>query len=295
MALLEIENLGLAMTSYEGETQILHGIDLEIERGQIWGMVGETGSGKSLTGLSVSRLIGAPPGRYTSGAIRFERQDLLQADEKAMRALRGRRIGMIFQDPTTNLNPAFRIGTQLVDVALHAGRADPTVLGLEPGASRRALKSAARRRSLEMLEHVGIVNAAERIRAYPHELSGGMKQRVLIAMAMIGKPDLLIADEPTTALDVSVQAQILKLMHELVHERDIGVLLITHNLGVVAQICTHVAVMFRGRILEKGPVEQVLKAPSHAYTRGLLDAVPRAHTKRGELRGLGGIDIGEMA
>ncbi|MCR8548192.1 ABC transporter ATP-binding protein [Salipiger sp. P9] len=291
MALLDIENLGLAMTSFEGETQILHGIDLTIERGEIWGMVGETGSGKSLTGLSVSRLIPSPPGRYTSGAIRFEGQDLLQADEPAMRRLRGRRIGMIFQDPTTNLNPAFRVGTQLVDVALHAGRADPSVLGLAPGASARALKAAAKARAVEMLDHVGITNPAERIRSYPHELSGGMKQRVLIAMAMIGKPDLLIADEPTTALDVSVQAQILRLMHALVHERDIGVLLITHNLGVVAQICTHVAVMFRGRILEKGPVRAVLKHPSHAYTKALLDAVPRAHTKRGELRGLGGIDM----
>lgn len=295
MTFLDIRNLGLAMTSYEGETQILHGIDLSIERGQVWGMVGETGSGKSLTGLSISRLINSPPGRYTSGEIIFEGQDLLKADEVAMRKLRGRKIGMIFQDPTTNLNPAFRIGTQMVDVALHAGRVDPAVLNLTAGASRRALKAAAQDRAVEMLESVGIVNASKRIRAYPHELSGGMKQRVLIGMAMIGKPDLLIADEPTTALDVSVQAQILNLIHALVHERNIGVLLITHNLGVVAHICTHVAVMFRGRILEQGPVMQVLKAPEHPYTRGLLDAVPTADTPRGQLRGLGGIDMGAYA
>jgi ABC-type dipeptide/oligopeptide/nickel transport system ATPase component len=289
MTLLDIKNLNLSMRSFEGETQILHGIDLKVERGEIWGMVGETGSGKSLTGLSVSRLIPPATGRYLAGSIEFEGRDVLKANEKEMRTLRGRKIGMIFQDPTTNLNPVFRIGTQLVDVALHAGHADPTVLGLEPGASSRDLKKAARRVAVEMLDKVGIPKAAERIHDYPHQFSGGMRQRVLIAMAMIGKPDLLIADEPTTALDVSVQAQILKLIHELVAERNIGVLMITHNLGVVAQICSHVAVMYRGRILERGPVMDVLKKPAHVYTQALLNSIPTAHTKRGELRGLGGV------
>ena len=289
MTLLDIRNLNLAMRSYEGETQILHGIDLKIERGEIWGMVGETGSGKSLTGLSVSRLIPSPPGRYLAGSIEFQGKDVLKATDKEMRALRGRHIGMIFQDPTTNLNPAFRIGTQLVDVALHAGHSDPSVLGLSGGASRGDLKRAARRVAVEMLDKVGIPKAAERIHDYPHQFSGGMRQRVLIAMAMIGKPDLLIADEPTTALDVSVQAQILRLIHDLVAERNIGVLLITHNLGVVAQICSHVAVMYRGRILEAGPVGDVLKRPSHSYTQALLNSVPTAHTKRGELKGLSGV------
>ncbi len=289
MALLDISNLQLSMRSYEGETQILHGIDLKIERGEIWGMVGETGSGKSLTGLSVSRLIPTPPGRYLAGSIEFQGRDLLKASDREMRALRGRHIGMIFQDPTTNLNPVFRIGTQLVDVALHAGHADPSVLGLQPGASRRAFRTAARKTAIDALDSVGIPDAASRIDDYPHQFSGGMRQRVLIAMAMIGKPDLLIADEPTTALDVSVQAQILRLIHDLVTERNIGVLLITHNLGVVAQICSHVAVMYRGRILEAGPVFDVLKRPSHAYTQALLDSVPTVHTKRGELRGLSGL------
>lgn len=289
MTLLEIRNLNLAMRSYEGEAHILHGIDLRVERGEIWGMVGETGSGKSLTGLSVSRLIPTPPGRYLDGSITFEGRDVLQASESEMRTLRGRHIGMIFQDPTTNLNPVFTIGTQLVDVALHAGRADPSVLGLSAGASRRDLRKAARRTAIEMLDKVGIPKAAERIDDYPHQFSGGMRQRMLIAMAMIGKPDLLIADEPTTALDVSVQAQILRLIHDLVAERNIGVLLITHNLGVVAQICSHVAVMYRGRILEAGPVVTVLKNPAHAYTRALLDSVPTAHTRRGELKGLAGL------
>jgi ABC-type dipeptide/oligopeptide/nickel transport system ATPase component len=289
MTLLDIKNLNLAMRSFEGETQILHGIDLVIERGEIWGMVGETGSGKSLTGLSVSRLIPAATGRYLAGSIHFEGRDLLTTDERAMRSLRGRRIGMIFQDPTTNLNPVFTIGTQLVDVALHAGHADPSILGLSSNASGRERKKAARRVAIEMLDKVGIPNAAARIDDYPHQFSGGMRQRVLIAMAMIGKPDLLIADEPTTALDVSVQAQILKLIHDLVAERNIGVLMITHNLGVVAQICSHVAVMYRGRILERGPVGDVLKRPAHAYTQALLNAIPTVHTRRGELRGIGDI------
>ena len=295
MTLLDIKNLRLAMTSYEGETEILHGIDLTIERGEIWGMVGETGSGKSLTGLSISRLIPTPPGRYLAGSIAFQGRDVLTASDREMRALRGRHIGMIFQDPTTNLNPVFRIGTQIVDVALHAGHADPSVLGLEAGASRSAFRRAARKTAIEMLDKVGIPDAARRIDDYPHQFSGGMRQRVLIAMAMIGKPDLLIADEPTTALDVSVQAQILRLIHDLVAERNIGVLLITHNLGVVAQICTHVAVMYRGRILEAGPVRAVLKSPSHAYTRALLESVPTVHTKRGELRGLGGLSAEALA
>jgi ABC-type dipeptide/oligopeptide/nickel transport system, ATPase component len=289
MTLLDIKNLNLAMTSYEGETQILHGIDLKIERGEIWGMVGETGSGKSLTGLSVSRLIPSPPGRYLAGSIEFQGRDVLKATDKDMRALRGRHIGMIFQDPTTNLNPAFRIGTQLVDVALHAGSADPSVLGLVKGASRSELKKAARRVAVDMLDKVGIPKATERIDDYPHQFSGGMRQRVLIAMAMIGKPDLLIADEPTTALDVSVQAQILRLIHDLVQERNIGVLLITHNLGVVAQVSSHVAVMYRGRILEAGPVGDVLKRPKNSYTQALLNSVPTTHTKRGELKGLNGL------
>jgi len=289
MALLEITNLNLAMSSYEGETHILKGIDLKIERGEIWGMVGETGSGKSLTGLSISRLIGSPPGRYLDGSILFEGRDVLKASDKEMRKLRGRHIGMIFQDPTTNLNPVFRIGTQLVDVALHAGSTDPSILGLTASASRGQRKKAARALSIEMLDKVGIPNAAERIDDYPHQFSGGMRQRVLIAMAMIGKPDLLIADEPTTALDVSVQEQILRLIHDLVEERNIGVLLITHNLGVVAQICSHVAVMYRGRILEAGPVGDVLKRPAHAYTQALLDSIPTVHTKRGELRGVSGV------
>ncbi|ADO44273.1 oligopeptide ABC transporter ATP-binding protein (plasmid) [Ketogulonicigenium vulgare Y25] len=293
MSLLHINELRLAMQSYRKETEVLHGISLTVERGQIWGLVGETGSGKSLTGLSTMRLVPSPPGRYLGGdgQILFEGEDLLQADERRMRALRGRRMGMIFQDPTTNLNPVFRIGTQMVDAALHAAGEDPSLLGLAPGAGRRDMRRAARETAIQMLAKVGIPNPESRIDDYAHQFSGGMRQRVLIAMAMIGKPDLLIADEPTTALDVSIQAQILRLIHDLVLERNIGCLLITHNLGVVAQVCTHVAVMFRGRVLESGPVAQVLKQPEHAYTRALMGAIPTADTPRGGLRGLAGVDF----
>jgi ABC-type glutathione transport system ATPase component len=286
--LLEIQDLHLAMRSFEGEVEVLNGVSFAVRRGEIWGIVGETGSGKSLTGLSISRLVPTPPGRYLGGSVRFQGRDMLQQSEDTMRSLRGRRIGMIFQDPTTNLNPTFRIGTQLVDVAMHAARQEPGLLGLAPGASRRAMRQAAEKHAVAMLEKVGIPNAAARVNDYPHQFSGGMKQRVLIAMALIGRPDLLIADEPTTALDVSVQAQILRLIHGLVEEHDLGVLFITHNLGVVAQLCTHVAVMYAGAIVESGPVREVLKHPQHDYTRGLLASVPKPSMKRGELRGLAG-------
>ena len=288
MALLDIDNLHLAMRSFEGEAHVLAGVNLTIERGEIWGLVGETGCGKSLTGLSVSRLVPSPPGRYLSGAIRFDGRDLLAVSEPEMRRLRGRRIGMIFQDPTTNLNPAFRVVEQMVDVALHAAASDPAVLGLPARASRGEKRRAARGLAQAMLERVGIRDAGQRLDDYPHQFSGGMRQRVLIAMALIGRPDLLIADEPTTALDVSVQAQILRLLYGLVQEDGLTVLMITHNLGVVAQVCSHVAVMYAGTVVEAGPVRDVFKAPGHPYTRALLAAVPSAATPRGALKGLAG-------
>ena len=288
MALLEIDNLHLAMRSFDGEAQVLNGITLSVDKGEVWGLVGETGCGKSVTGLSVARLLASPPARYIGGAIRFDGQDLMQADETTMRRLRGRRIGMIFQDPTTNLNPVFRIGEQMVDVALHAGATDPAILGLPQGAPRRARLAAARQLAIRMLDRVGIPKAVDRVDDYPHQFSGGMRQRVLIAMALIGKPDLLIADEPTTALDVSVQAQILQLLYDLVGEEGLAVLLITHNLGVVAQICSHVAVMYAGNIVESGDVRSVFKQPGHPYTRALLAAVPTVQSVRGALQDLPG-------
>jgi oligopeptide/dipeptide ABC transporter ATP-binding protein len=288
MALLEISNLHLHISTYDGDAHILAGVNLTLERGQIRGLVGETGCGKSLTGLSVSRLVPTPPARYTAGAIRFDGRDLMALDDRAMRPLRGRRIGMIFQDPTTNLNPAFRIGEQMMDVAINAARHDPGVLGLAAGAKSREIRNAARAQAIGLLNRVGIHDAARRIDDYPHEFSGGMRQRVLIAMALMARPDILVADEPTTALDVSVQAQILKLVKELVADFGIGVFLITHNLGVVAQTCSHVSVMYAGTVVEDGPVSAVFRAPSHPYTRALLAAVPRAGIKRGELTGIAG-------
>jgi peptide/nickel transport system ATP-binding protein len=282
MALLEIRDLHLAMRSFDGEAHVLNGIDLSVERGEVWGLVGETGCGKSLTGLSVSRLVPSPPARYMQGEIRFDGRDLLKLSEREMQGLRGHRIGMIFQDPTTNLNPVFRIGTQLVDVALAAARRDPTILPAPGG------QKGARALAVQMLEKVGIPDAAGRIGDYPHQFSGGMRQRVLIAMALIGRPDLLIADEPTTALDVSVQAQILRLLKAMVAEFEMGVVLITHNLGVVAQTCSHVAVMYAGNIVERGPVRKVLTAPAHPYTHALLRAIPTRGVPRGALAGLPG-------
>ena len=288
MAFLEIRDLYMDMRSYEGHAQILNGIELDVERGQILGLVGETGCGKSLTGLSVSQLVSSPPAIYSKGSIRLDGRELLGAPEAELRRLRGRHIGMIFQDPTTNLNPAFTIGEQIIDVILHAGWADPSILGVTPSASSRERRKAARRLTIEMLDKVGIRDAASKVDSYPHEFSGGMRQRVLIAMALIGRPKLLIADEPTTALDVSIQAQILKLIYDLVREFDLAVLLITHNLGVVAQLCTHVAVMYAGNIGETGPCVRVLKNPQHPYTRALLDAVPRTAKSNDSLRALEG-------
>ncbi|ARP82883.1 ABC transporter ATP-binding protein [Bordetella genomosp. 8] len=288
MAFLDIRNLHLGMRTYAGEAHVLNGIDLSVERGEIWGLVGESGCGKSLTGLSVSRLIPSPPARYMDGSILLDGQDVLQASESTMRALRGRRVGMIFQDPTTNLNPAFRVGTQLADVALHAGTQDPAILGVDASANRDERRHAARKLAIRMLDMVGIPEPEKRVDDYPHQFSGGMRQRVLIAMALIGRPELLIADEPTTALDVSVQAQILALIHRLVREHNLAVVFITHNLGVVAQLCTHVAVMYAGNIVESGPARQVFHHPRHPYTQALLGAVPTRDLRRGGLAALPG-------
>ena len=286
--LLDIQGLHLKLKSFDGQAHVLNGVDLAVRRGEIWGLVGETGCGKSVTGLSIARLLPEPPATYPQGAILFDGADVLRLPEAGMRALRGRRIGMIFQDPTTNLNPAFRIGEQLVDVALAAARQDAALLGLEASAGGRARRAAARRLAGEMLERVGVPDAKARLDDYPHQFSGGMRQRVLIALALIGRPDLLIADEPTTALDVSVQAQVLDLLKSMVAEFSMGVILITHNIAVVSQTCTHVAVMYAGNIVERGETRSVLRAPAHPYTHALLAAIPARHTRRGELPALGG-------
>ena len=288
MPLLHINNLHLAMRSYEGEAHVLNGVELQVDKGEIWGLAGETGCGKSVTGLSVSRLVNTPPARYMQGRILFDGQDVLAMDERAMRRLRGRAISMIFQDPSTNLNPVLRVGEQIADVAFEIGRNAPEVLGLGPQSGLAERRRAAAKLGVEMLERVGITDAARRARDYPHQFSGGMRQRVLIAMALVGQPRLLIADEPTTALDVTLQAQILRLLSDLVRRSDTAVLMITHNLGVVAQICSHVAVMYAGHVVESGRTREVLQSPRHPYTRALLAALPRPGVQRGQLANLPG-------
>ncbi len=280
MPFLQVSDLHLVMESYDRRVEALRGVNLTVERGQTWGIVGETGSGKSLTALSISRLVPTPPGRYTGGSVHFDGQDLFALREEQMRALRGRRIGMIFQDPTTNLNPAFRIEDQLIDVALNAAAHDPALLDLPPTAGLRRRRRAARELAVEMLDRVRIPNPAGRLDDYPHQFSGGMRQRVLIAMALIGRPTLLVADEPTTALDVSVQAQVLALLYDIIREDGLTVLFITHNLGIVAQICSHVAVMNTGRIVEAGEVDAIFKRPQDPYTKALLAAVPSVRAAR---------------
>ncbi len=282
LALLQINDLGLEFVAKRGATQVLHGIDLSVDRGQIMGMVGETGAGKSVAAMSVARLLPSPPARYTSGRVLFEGRDVLDFAESELRRWRGVRIGMVFQDPSSNFNPVFTVRQQLMDVALHVANTAPERLGLTPHAGRRARRRAALDACLSLLDKVGIPDARARFDSYPHQFSGGMRQRALIAMALLGRPELLIADEPTTALDVTVQARVLELLYDLVEEFNLAMLLITHNMGVVAKLCTDVAVMSDGRIVEKGDVRSVLRDPQHPYTRKLLNAIPRVRPAAGE-------------
>jgi oligopeptide/dipeptide ABC transporter ATP-binding protein len=260
MALLEIENLQVGFETDDGVVRAVDGVSLQIEAGQTLGVVGESGCGKSVTASSILRLVPSPPGVMLGGAIRFGGRDILQLPRPALAELRGREIAMIFQDPMTSLNPVFTIERQLGEV-----------LALRFGLDR----SAARERATQMLATVGIADPATRLAAYPHELSGGMKQRVMIAMALLCEPKLLIADEPTTALDVTVQAQILHLMRELQRTTGTALLFITHDMGVIAEMCDAVAVMYAGRVVERRPVVDLFEAPRHPYTRGLLDSIPR--------------------
>ena len=265
MPLLSVENLTTAFQTDDGLLTAVDGVSFTIEPGQTLGLVGESGCGKSVTAFSLNRLLPHPSGRILSGAVHFQGQDLTQISDQALRAIRGRDIGMIFQEPMAALNPVHRIGRQLSEVfLLHT-----------PCSQKQAWDQ-----SLDMLRKVGIPDPASRAMAYPHQLSGGMRQRVVIAMALALKPKLLIADEPTTALDVTVQAQILALLKDLQQEMGLGLLLITHDLGVIAETCDHVAVMYAGRIVERAPVHQLFAHRRHAYTRGLLASIPRLDTPR---------------
>jgi oligopeptide/dipeptide ABC transporter ATP-binding protein len=258
---LAIEDLRIWFKTRAGDVKAVDGVTLTIAPGEVVGLVGESGSGKSVTARSIMRLVPAPPGRHVGGAVRFRGQDLYALSEGEMQDLRGGRIAMIFQDPMTFLNPLYTVGDQVSEAILRHQHAD---------------RKKARQQVIDLFRTVGIPNAEERFDAYPHQLSGGLRQRVMIAMALSSRPDLLIADEPTTALDVTIQAQILVLLRQLQAETGMSVLLITHDLGVVAEMCDSVAVMYAGQIVEQAPVEILFANPAHPYTAGLMAAIPRA-------------------
>ena len=289
--LLEIRDLHLEFDTYEGVSKVLAGVNLRLRRGEFLGLVGETGCGKSMTALSIPRLIPMPPGQITAGEVIFDGKDnLLDYSDGQIQAFRATRLGVVFQDPVTNLNPMFTIREQLIDAVLYQrefGRRNGLFArNLVPSGRQR--RRDAFQRAVELLRLVGIPEAEQRIHEYPHQFSGGMRQRVLIAMALAGEPQLLIADEPTTALDVTIQAQILRLIQRLGRQLGLTVLLITHNLGVVAKICDRVAVMYSGRVIETASVRDLFQQPLHPYTQGLLNALPQAKAKRGGLQGIPG-------
>jgi len=256
--LLEVRDLHTSFHTQYGTVRAVTGVDFQVRRGEILGLVGESGCGKTVTSLSIVRLI-QQPGRIESGEVIFDGDDLLKLPIDKMRELRGNRISMIFQQPTSALNPVLDVGFQIGEV-------------LE--VHRRMKRRPARERALELMRMVGIPDPARRLAAFPHEMSGGMAQRVMIAMALACEPELLIADEPTTALDVTIQAQILELMRRLQAETGTTIILITHDLGVVAEMCDRVAVMYAGEIIEQAPVDELFANPRHPYTRGLLGAIP---------------------
>ena len=263
MALLEVDRLRVEFVTRRGTLRAIDDLSFGLSEGEVLGIVGESGAGKSLTGSAIVGLI-EPPGRINGGEIRFDGERLDQLDAEEMRRIRGRKIGMIFQDPLTSLNPLYTIGRQLTEtIQVHSG------LG----------EVAARRKAVELLGEVGIPAPDQRIDAYPHEFSGGMRQRVVIALALAGSPRLLIADEPTTALDVSIQAQIIALLKRLCREHKTAILLITHDMGVIAETADRVGVMYAGRLVEIGTVRDVIKQPQHPYTAGLMGAIPQAGRK----------------
>jgi oligopeptide/dipeptide ABC transporter ATP-binding protein len=267
MPLLEVRDLSVEFRLQGGAARAVDGVSLEVRPGEMLGVVGESGSGKSVTALSIMRLLPSPPARIVGGQILFEGQDLLATPERTMRSLRGGAIAMVFQDPLTSLNPVLTVGFQVAEaIALHqqVGRAE------------------AWERAIEALRRVRIPDPEVKARQYPHQLSGGQRQRVMIAMAFSCQPRLVIADEPTTALDVTVQRQILQLMARLRRELGTAILLITHDLGVVAQTCDRVAVMYAGRVVETAPVTELFAHPRHPYTRALLASVPRIDGSEGE-------------
>ena len=270
--ILEVEELRTYFFTDEGVVKAVDGLDLTVRRGEVLGLVGESGSGKSVTSFSILRLV-SPPGKIVKGSVIFDGTALLDLPEPEMMKIRGNRIAMIFQEPKSSLNPVFKVGNQISDVLRLHQAMD---------------KEAAWAHSVELLTSVGIAEAEQRVHAYPHELSGGMAQRVMIALALAGEPELLIADEPTTALDVTIQAQILDLMRGLQSRMQMTIILITHNLGVIAEMAERVAVMYAGRIVEEADVETIFSKPYHPYTQGLLNSIPILGQVQHELNAIPG-------
>ena len=266
--LLTVKDLRMYFRTEYGTVKAVDGVSFEVKRGETLGIVGESGSGKTVANLSIMRLISEPPGEIAGGSIEFNGRDILRLSARELRELRGCHIAMIFQDPMTSLNPFMRVSKQLMEVTqLHLGHT----------------KEQARRHAIETLEHVGIPDAAARIDSYPHEFSGGMRQRVMIAMALSCKPQLLIADEPTTALDVTIQAQILDLIKQLKSETGTSVILITHDLGVIAGMTDHVTVMYAGKVFEQATTPELFERPGNPYTKALLQSVPDPTSEQGKL------------
>ncbi len=272
-SLLQIKNLNVVFPTNEMNNYAVRDVSLNIKEGETLGLVGESGCGKSVTAFSILRLI-SPPGRIESGEIIYKNRNLLQIEENEMRAVRGREISIIFQEPMTSLNPVFRIGFQISEaVRLHLNKD----------------KKESRENALELLRNVGIPNPLKRYNSYPHELSGGMRQRVMIAIALSANPSMLIADEPTTALDVTIQAQILDLLLRLQQDRKMSLLLITHDLGIVANTSDNIAIMYAGEIVEYGSVFQLFNSPMHPYTVGLFEAIPKIGEKKERLNTIPGV------
>lgn len=275
MALLEVKDLHTSFFTDAGEVKAVNGVSFSLERGKVLGIVGESGSGKSVTAYSIMQIL-ASTGKIVSGSIKLDGEELVGAGEKAMKNIRGNKISIIFQDPMTSLNPTYTIGHQLIEaIVLHTDRD----------------KKQAYDRAVEMLRLVNVNEPEKRMKQYPHEFSGGMRQRVMIAMALACEPDILIADEPTTALDVTIQAQILELMTSLQEELGMAIIMITHDLGVVAQMCDEVIVMYAGSICEQGSADEIFYNPSHEYTKGLMRSIPTTTTAGTKLKPITGTPI----
>ncbi len=275
MALLEVRDLRVSFHTPAGEVRAVNGVSFDLDKGKVLGIVGESGSGKSVTAYAILQIL-EKTGKILSGSVKFKGQELVGAGERVMKHIRGNKISIIFQDPMTSLNPTYTVGRQLMEaILLHTPRS----------------RKQAYDRAVEMLQLVNVNEPEKRMEQYPHELSGGMRQRVMIAMALACEPDILIADEPTTALDVTIQAQILELMQKLQKQMGMSIMMITHDLGVVAQMCDEVIVMYAGAICEQGTVDEIFYNPSHEYTKGLLRSVPSLDDDGKPLRPIAGTPI----